>query len=507
MRLVRFGRIIGKNSFVVARLYVIRKAERMIDLHSSEKVLRFFEEISRIPRESSDEKRIADYLVAFAQARGLDYYRDDHNNVIIRKPASVKDCRGLPVILQGHTDMVYVREPDCKRSYEEGIGLVYADGWLSADGTTLGADNGIAVAFALAILDSDDLAHPDLEAVFTSAEEIGLIGAGALDYAQLRGRRLINLDTEEEGTFYTSCAGAFRNELLLPVEREKVEELCAMTVSFSGLKGGHSGMEIGEGRGNAIVLMARLLARLLPEARLAALTAEGKPNAISNNAHALLFVQETAIPAMEGKIREAERDFQKELGGGDKLVVDITRGFQETASCYTAESARRVVSALQLLPAGAIRLSRTIPGLVESSMNPAVLEQEENTLLLISTARSSVGSRKEELKGLFDALAALSGGTSSSSGDYPQWEYREDSPLRALALEVYADCFGTPGKTAAIHAGLECGYFDKGLPGVDIISYGPDIRDVHTTRERMNLDSLSRIWNFTLCLLEHLVDQ
>lgn len=479
----------------------------MIDLQSSEKVLRFFEEISRIPRESGDEKGMADYLVAFAQARGLDWYRDDHDNVIIKKPAGVENCQHPPVIIQGHTDMVYVREPDCKRGYEEGIGLVYADGWLSAEGTTLGADNGIAVAFALALLDSDDLVHPELEAVFTSAEEVGLIGAGALDYAQLRGRQLINLDTEEEGTFYTSCAGAFRNELSLPVEREQTEGLRALTVSLDGLKGGHSGMEIGEGRGNAIVLMARLLERLLPEARLAALTAGGKPNAIANNARALLFAREEAIPALEEKIREAERAFQKELGESDKLLVDITYGAQETASCYTAESARRVISALQLLPAGAIRLSRTIPGLVESSMNPAILEQEENTLLLISTARSSVGSRKEELKGLFDALAALSGGTSSSSGDYPQWEYREDSPLRALALEVYANCFGTPGKTAAIHAGLECGYFDKGLPGVDIISYGPDIRDVHTTRERMSLDSVTRVWHFTLCLLERLASR
>lgn len=476
----------------------------MIDLQSSEKVLRFFEEISRIPRESGDEKGMADYLAAFAQARKLDYYRDNQDNVIIRKPASVKDSQHPPVILQGHTDMVYVREPDCKRSYEEGIGLVYADGWLSAEGTTLGADNGIAVAFALALLDSDNLAHPDLEAVFTSAEEVGLIGAGALDYSQLRGRQLINLDTEEEGTFYTSCAGAFRNELSLPVEREQVEGLRALTLSLGGLKGGHSGMEIGEGRGNAIVLMARLLQQLLPEVRLAALTAEGKSNAISNNACALLFVEDAAVPALEEKIREAERAFQKELGDNDKLLVDITLGKHESASCYTPESARRVISVLQLLPAGAIRLSRVIPGLVESSMNPAVLEQGEDALLLISMARSSVGSRKEELKGVFDALALLSGGTSSFSGDYPQWEYREDSPLRTLALEVYADCFETPGKTAAIHAGLECGYFDKGLPGVDIISYGPDIKDVHTTRERMNLDSVARVWHFTLCLLARL---
>ena len=476
----------------------------MIALQSSEKVLVFFEEISRIPRESGDEKGVADYLVAFAQARGLDWYRDDHDNVIIKKPASVENCQKPPVIVQGHTDMVYVREPDCKRSYEEGVGLVYDDGWLSAEGTTLGADNGVAVAFALALLDSDDLVHPELEAVFTSAEEVGLIGAGALDYSKLRGRQLINLDTEEEGTFYTSCAGAFRNDLSLPIKRERVEGLRALTVRLGGLKGGHSGMEIGEGRGNAIVLLARLLQRLLPGVRLAELTAEGKPNAISNNARALLFAEEAAIPALEQKIREAERTFQMELGDGDVLSVDIILGERETASCYTAESAERVISVLQLLPSGAIRLSRTIPGLVESSMNPAILEQSEDALLLTSMSRSSVGSRKEELMRLLDALALLSGGTSSSSGDYPQWEYRENSPLRTLAMEVYAECFGTPGKTAAIHAGLECGYFDKGLPGVDIISYGPDIRDVHTTRERMNLDSMARVWHFTLRLMERL---
>lgn len=477
----------------------------MVHLQSSKKALEFFEEISRIPRESGDEAGIAAYLVSFAQARGLDYYRDEHHNVIIKKPASRLGCKGAPVIIQGHTDMVYVREPDCKRGYEEGIGLIYSDdGWLSAEGTTLGADNGIAVAFALALLDSGELVHPDLEAVFTSAEEIGLIGAAALDYSRLQGRLMINLDTEEEGTFCTSCAGAFRNELSLPVAREKAEGKVCMTLNIRGLKSGHSGMEIGEGRGNAINLMARLLKSLLPDISLVSLTAEGKTNAIPDNACAVLQAEKAVLPALEEKIRAADQIFKKELGQRDNLIVDITYGEAGAASCYTQESARQVLSALLLLPAGVVRMSLDIPGLVESSVNPAILQQREDALILTSTARSSVGSRKEEMKGLFEAVASLTGGSSVLSNDYPQWEYRTSSPLREIALEVYETLFGTSGKTAAIHAGLECGHFDMNLSGVDIISYGPDIRDVHTTRERMNLASVDRVWRFTAALMERL---
>lgn len=471
------------------------------NMPDTKSVFRFFEELSRIPRASGDEGAAADYLVAFAEARGLKYTRDAHNNVVIKKPG-----RGSPVIIQGHTDMVYVREADCTRAYADGIGLLEQDGWITADGTTLGADNGIAVAFALAVLDSPDFRHPPIEAVFTTEEEVGLIGAGALDFSLLDGRLMLNLDTEDEGVFYTSCAGAFRNDIRLPLKREQVKGLAEMTLQLSGLMGGHSGIEIHMGRGNAITLLARLLDAVGEGARLVSLSAEGKTNAISNNARAVLLVEQEKCAEIEAKINALTTDFRRELGERDSLTVTVTNGGPADAACYTQESQQRILRALLLLPSGVIRMSLDVPGLVETSANPAILEQEEDALMVLSSLRSSVGSRKREMRARYAAIAALCGGESVCSGDYPQWEYRAESPLRTLALETYRELSGREGKTAAIHAGLECGYFDARLEGVDIISYGPNIEDVHTPRERMELASVERVWAFTVRLLERLAE-
>jgi len=473
---------------------------------NAKKVFHYFEEISRIPRESGDEKAIADYLVRFAQERNLVYFRDEHHNVIIKKPATVPDCTCAPVIIQGHTDMVYVRDTDCRRAYADGIGLIYQDGWLRADGTTLGADDGIAVAFALAALDSDDIKHPDLEAVFTVAEEIGLIGAGYLDYTKLQGKYMLNIDTEDEGVFYTSCAGAFRNELRIPVQRERIEELSALTVKICGLKGGHSGMEINEGRGNAITLMARLLNALGSDVRLCSLSAEGKTNAIANNAAAELLAEKTKLSELEGRIHELAHDFSIELGERDCLTVDVYKGSPQSRFCYTENSQKRVTDALSLLPTGVIGMSFNVPGLVETSANPAIVEQEENELIVLSSCRSSVGSHKIEMRAKYAALARLSGGESICSADYPQWEFRVDSPLRTLAMQTYLDMFGKVAETRAIHAGLECGYFDERLHSVDIISFGPVMQDVHTPRERTNIASVERTWALTAAILERLAE-
>lgn len=476
-------------------------------MEDAKKVFHYFEEISRIPRESGDEKAICDYLVGFAKERGLEVYSDDHWNVIIKKPATVKNCTCAPVIIQGHTDMVYVRDESCKRAYEDGIGLVYEDGWLMADGTTLGADDGLAVAYALALLDGKDIAHPDIEAVFTTEEEVGLVGASYLDFLLLKGKYMLNIDTEEEGTFFTSCAGAFRNEIRIPIVRENVEGLCPLTVKIHGLIGGHSGMEINEGRGNAIVLMARILSKLGDEVGLSSLTATGKTNAISNNTTAELFVEEAKLSTVESLIRGMENDFSRELGSRDTLMLDISRGEKCSASCYCNESRKKTVGALSLLPCGVIGMSFEVPDLVETSANPAILEQGENELVVLSTSRSSVGSHKIEMRAKFAAVAELCGGESICSADYPQWEYRADSPLRELAVKTYKELFNKEAKTAAIHAGLECGYFDEKLNEVDIISFGPIMQDVHTPRERTNVASVERMWSFTQSLLERLAKQ
>jgi len=473
---------------------------------NAEKVFHYFEEISRIPRSSGDEKAISDYLVAFAKERGLEVIQDDYYNVIIKKPATKPGCTCAPVIIQGHTDMVYVRDENCKRQYEDGIGLIYKDGWLTADGTTLGADNGIAVVYALALLDSNDLIHPDIEAVFTVSEEIGLIGAEHLDYSKLKGKYLLNIDTEDDGVFYTSCAGAFRNEIRMPIKREKVDGLTGLSVKIRGLKGGHSGMEINEGRANAMSLMARLLSQLGDEVRVSSIKSEGKTNAICNNATAELLIEESKIAQIESQIKNMEADFISEYSSRDSVIVELNRGNKCSADCYDLDSQKRISSALMLLPVGVMGMSRFVPNLVETSANPAYLEEGENELVILSSSRSSVGSKKAEMKEKYKAIADLCGGVSECSADYPQWEYRESSPLRELAMETYKELFNKDAETRAIHAGLECGYFDEKIPGVDIISFGPDLLDVHTPEERANIESVERMWQFTQVLLQKLAE-
>ena len=476
-------------------------------MQDAKKVFRYFEEISRIPRESGDEKAIADYLVGFAKERGLEFHRDSHDNVIIKKPSTVPNCACAPVIIQGHTDMVYVRDENCKRAYKDGIGLIYKDGWLRADGTTLGADDGIAVAYGLALLDSDDIPYPELECVFTTSEEIGCLGADALDFSLLKGQYLLNLDTEEEGVFFTSCAGAFRNEMKLPIERGTVSGLYPLTVKIRGLRGGHSGGDIHMGKANAINLISRILSSLGDEVRLFSLEAEGKTNAIAISAAAQLFVEKEKLDRVSVQIKSMEEDFRHEYGNRDEITVELSCGDMREAACFSAEAQKRAVAALTLLPWSVLGVSFEIPDLVESSANPGFIVQSETELSIHSLARSSVGSRKEEIKAKYAAIAALTGGTSICTADYPQWEYRADSPLRKLAMEAYKELFDKEPKALAIHAGLECGFFDKMLKEVDIISFGPQLEDIHTPRERADVASLERMWTLTCCILKRLASR
>ena len=476
-------------------------------MQDAKKVFRYFEEISRIPRESGDEKAIADYLAGFAKERGLEFHRDAHDNVIIKKPSTVQNCLCAPLIIQGHTDMVYVRDENCTRAYEDGVGLIYKDGWLSADGTTLGADDGIAVAYGLALLDSDDIPYPELECVFTTSEEIGCLGADALDFSLLKGEYLINLDTEEEGVFFTSCAGAFRNEMKIPIERETVSGLCPLTVRIRGLRGGHSGGDIHMGKANAINLISRILSALGEEVRLFSIEAEGKTNAISIGAAAELFVEKQKLESVSALIKGLGENFRREYTNRDDVSVELSRGDMREASCYSLEAQKRAVAALTLLPWSVLGVSFEIADLVESSANPGFVVQRETELSIHSLARSSVGSRKEEIKAKYAAIAALVGGESICTADYPQWEYRAESPLRSLAMQAYKELFNKEPRALAIHAGLECGFFDKMLKEVDIISFGPQLEDIHTPRERADIASIERMWTLTLCILERLANR
>lgn len=476
-------------------------------MSSSEKALRYFEEISRIPRQSGDERAIADYIENFAGERGLDYYRDSLNNILVRKGGNVPGSACPPVILQGHTDMVFVRDPEVDSRYEDGLELIREDGWLSARGTSLGADDGVAVAYMLAVLDSDDILHPDIEALFTASEEVGLLGAAGFDCTRLKGKYLINLDMEAEGVIYASCAGGCRHDLVTPMEREKVTGTLGIDLSIEGLFGGHSGSEIGKGRANAVVLMARLLTAIGDSLRVEEISAEGKDNAICNNCRVRACAAEEDMDRIIDTISLYSGIFTEEYGDADDITLAFAGTGRRDAECYTAESLRRLCRIIALTPCGALDYSRRIPGLVETSSNIGVLKNGDRGIELHIQSRSLSGSRLAELKEKFAALAALSGCEDIVGSEYPQWEWRDSSHLRDVALETYRSLFGRDAEISAIHAGLECGFFSLRLPDCDMIAMGPDVPDIHTTNEKLGIASFDRVWLHLTAIIEALAKE
>lgn len=479
------------------------KGSRMV-MQNADKVTGFFREICKIPHASYDEKRIGDYLVDFAEKRGLEHRRDKSGNVLIKKPSTVPGCKAPAVIIQGHMDMVYLRDATCTYDYEEGIKILERDGFMTADGTTLGADDGIALAYGLALLDSKDIPHPDLEVVFTVQEEVGLEGAANFDCSDLKGKYLINIDTEQEGVFCTSCAGAIHNKMILPTKREKLSGVQKMTLRLYGLKGGHSGMDIHFGRPNAIVLMFRLILALGGLVHIYSIDCDGKSNAIASDCTAVIYMDPDKHEQIRKLVEKTVSKFNAEFEGIDKILLELTDGEVEDAMCWTQDSHRSTLNALLQIPNGVIRMSDNIPGLVETSANPGAVKQEDDKIVVSSCIRSSVGESRAYIQNKLEELAAVSLGDSINSGDYPQWEYSEKSYVRDLAMESYRELFGKDPKATAIHAGLECGFFAERIPEVDIISFGPDQFDVHTTRERVDIASLERVWQLIQSLMEKL---
>lgn len=471
-----------------------------------EKVVSYFKKVCSIPRASGDEKAISDYIADFARERGLEVTQDSYYNIIIRKPATVPDA-GEPVILQGHLDMVYVKENGSGHVYENGIEVKEDDEYFYADGTSLGSDNGIAIAYCLALLDSDDIAHPDLEVVFTVKEEVGLIGADVIDISCLKGTRFINLDSEEEGIFYTSCAGGLRCRMIWDVETEKLEDArVPLKVTFQGLSGGHSGINIGMGLGNSIVLLGRLLYCLRDMAvRMSGLDAPGKANAIANTGSVCLYIKPEDLDMVIAKIQEAERTFQAELQYTDSVSFMMEVGeASEGAVVYTEKYQKEVVNSLMLLPYGVAGYSFAIEGLIETSMNMGSLTLEEGKLTLLMSLRSSVESQKYMLRDKIQIIADEYCDTCIFESDYPGWQFRKESPLREKAIELYEKLFDKKAEVAAIHAGLECGYWDNKKPGMDIISTGPNLYDVHSTKEKVSKESISHMWLYLTELLKEL---
>ncbi|HIR96968.1 MAG TPA: aminoacyl-histidine dipeptidase [Candidatus Merdisoma faecalis] len=476
-----------------------------------EKLFHFFEEISAIPRGSGNEKGISDYLVAFARERGLWVHQDEAWNVIIKKAGSPGAEDREPVMLQGHLDMVCEKLAGVEHDFtKEGLKLSVKDGVLTAKGTTLGADNGVAVALMLMVLDDEDIVHPPVECVFTTEEEVGLNGAVALDKSLLRARTMINMDSEEEGVGTVSCAGGLRIECARPVRRETAEGTL-VRIEIDGLKGGHSGMDIDKERQNANRLMARVIWQLMKQTdgKLVDFTGGNKDNAIPRECRASM------IYADSEEARKAE-----ELAGAlaDTLAAEITP-YEENFVCRVekeegmsaealpAEDAKAFVTAMYLAPNGVQSRNMHMDGFVVSSVNMGVVRTEEERLVMVFSPRSSVASLQEEMKARLGLLAETFGFSSSYSGEYPGWSYKEDSRIREVFRESYQELFGKEMKMEAIHAGLECGLFSDALPGLDAIAVGPTLNHVHTPEENLPLDSFERFYKLLKDVLRRLAEK
>lgn len=466
---------------------------------------RFFSDILAIPHGSKNEAALADYIRAFAAERGLEYKSDAVGNLVVRKPATPGYEDHPPLVLQGHLDMVCEKNDGTAHDFEKDPIRPLLDGdWLTADGTTLGADNGIGVAAALAVLDADDLKHPALEALFTVDEESGLIGAMGLTPELVEGRRLINLDSEEEGIFYFGCAGGRNTSGSRPLKRiPPPKGSLLVRLRVEGLAGGHSGGEIHRRLGNAIRLGAQTIAAAgLSDYGLVSLAGGGKHNAIPREFEALLVVRPDELARLE----EAAADLQTQARrrfADDKPAEIFCRRLDE-APGPVIENGPALVDGLLALPHGVEELSPIIPGMVETSTNLASVRTEERKLYILTSQRSAVGFKRDMLSRRVSAALRLIGCEVTYESEYPAWEPNPDSPLLKFAEQVFNELHQKKASLTAVHAGLECGIIESKIPGMDMVSFGPDIEGPHSPDERVGISSTERFWGYLVELLGRL---
>ena len=450
---------------------------RVLEQLEPKNVLSFFEDLCAIPHGSGNTKAISDYCVKFAESRGLEVHQDGLNNVVIVKPATPGYEAAPTVIVQGHLDMVAEKTPDSPINFlTDGLELEVDGDFIRAKGTTLGGDDGIAVAMALAVLDAKDLAHPRLECLFTIDEETGMDGAVGFDASILQGKRLLNIDSEEEGILTVSCAGGAHAAVRIPMTANECA-LDSAEIRISGLKGGHSGAEIDKGRANATITLGRVLQALVDKLEVRLVSAEGglKDNAIPNAA--------------------ADPD----------VTVTFTPG-TVASQALTLRDTKKVCCFLGLYPNGIESMSMDIPGLVQTSCNLGIFKVNGSGLEGSGSVRSSIASRKQLLLRRIGLLAEGLDGTLCVSGEYPAWEYRRESHLRDVMCKVYKDQCGQDMKVEAIHAGLECGLFCGKIPGLDAVSFGPNLYDIHTVKEHMSISSVQRVYAYLCAVLQALKD-
>ena len=467
-------------------------------------VFRYFEEICAIPHGSRNTKAISDYLVAFAKEHNLKYIQDESNNVILFGPGTCGMEDHAPVILQGHMDMVCEKDASCPLDMAvDGLDLMHDDRYVYDKGTTLGGDDGIAVAYALAILEDNTIAHPPLEVIITVDEEIGMLGATAIDLSMLQGRTLVNLDSEEEGIFTVSCAGGATSVISLPVERKAVYGPC-VRLTVDGLQGGHSGAEIHKNRANANKVMGEYLSRIqkLMPLCLTSFTGGSKDNAIPRSCQATVVAMGIGIERINDVAAQLQAEIREKFDEPEASIqafgVDALGG-----NSLTTAATSDVISLLCACPNGVQSYSQDMPGLVQTSLNLGIAKLGDQFTATFSV-RSSVNQEKEELIRKLRELTDFYNGTYTQSGTYPAWEFRKDSPLRDTMVRIYQEMFGKEPQVLAIHAGLECGLLGDKLPGLDCVSIGPQMHDIHTTREKLDIASTERTWRFLLEVLKAL---
>lgn len=468
-------------------------------------VFGYFEKLCSIPHGSGNTRMISDYLVSFAKEQNISYIQDELNNVIFFSPGSAGYEDHAPVILQGHMDMVCEKDAGCPINMDtDGLDVTHDDQWVFANGTTLGGDDGIAVAYALALLADKTIAHPPLEIVITVDEETGMDGAVGIDLSRLKGRRMINLDSEEEGIFTVSCAGGARATITMEAPRHTVYGPC-IRLTVDGLAGGHSGVEINKNRANANKIMGEFLSEIKKRMPLCLTSLSGgsKDNAIPRTCTASLVAMGMDLEPINDIAAELQAKVRAEYSEPDAVIfADNVDAFGGNA--LSTQDTDKIIGLLCSVPNGVQSMCADMPDLVQTSLNLGIAKLEKESFSVTFSVRSCVNQEKLELLNKLKDIAKLYDCGFDERGHYPAWEYRKNSPLQELMVKTYRAMFGTDPQVVSIHAGLECGLLGEKIPGLDSVSIGPDMRDIHTSREKLNIASVERVWNYLLALLKEM---
>ena len=473
-----------------------------------EKVFHFFAEVCKIPHPSKKEAKMAAYLMDFARERNLESLIDEIGNVLIRKPAFAGYENLVPVVLQSHIDMVCEKNSSTQHDFDTDPILPFVDGeWVKAKGTTLGADDGIGIAAQLAILDSDDIPHGPLECLFTIDEETGLTGAFGLKPGLLNGKILLNLDSEDEGQIYIGCAGGRDSVAQLPYHTDTTQKgLSALKIFVGGLKGGHSGDDINKGLGNAVKVLNRLLWQLSRNftIQLADIKAGNLRNAIAREGWAVITLQDKDKDAVTEFIEVFQTMMQNELHVTDPGITVTCENVNTPAMVVKNSDFQNLINVLYACPHGVIAMSPDIANFVETSTNLASVQLKQDYFEITTSQRSSVESAKQNIVDMVESVFLLSGAKVTHSDGYPGWAPNPSSPVLNIAVKVYKELFDTNPEVLAIHAGLECGLIGETYPDMDMISFGPTIKGAHSPDERLNIQTVSKFWEFTVEILKSL---